>query len=298
MEKQLEALTKQILEMDMAMQAKQGEILRRLDRLEQDRITDRDMESGGYEDQGGERRLKFETFTSVNEGEDKKVPERRHLRTGVPPIQNEDTMGLTTIKSRNLKWEYEAFKDSVSRLKLPHDYRMYDSRAGINSKDREQAAILVKSGKFIETGLKLLGEMQKNWGNLETMAELLDGIMLSMTAHMRYMQEEYNGLYVGSQYGNHTKSIFNSIQRNTSNLSPEDIEDLKTAVAITQRPQGTTHGENNVYRGGFRQTHGRFRGRSSFNHGRNNYFGYQMRSVPTMRESGMINNENQDEIHS
>ena len=70
-----------------------------------------------------------------------------------------------SIQLGDLKWEYEVLKDSVSRIKLPSRYRINDSKAGINSKDREQAAVLVRSGRFIETGLKLMLESQKHWGD-------------------------------------------------------------------------------------------------------------------------------------
>lgn len=55
--------------------------------------------------------------------------------------------------------------DSVSRVKLPPRYRMNNGKIGINAKDKEQAAILVRNGRFIETGMKLLLEAQKNWGD-------------------------------------------------------------------------------------------------------------------------------------
>ena len=199
----------------------------------------------------------------------------------------------TLIQSKDLKWEYEALRDSVARIKLPLRYRMNDSKAGINAKDKEQAAILVRSGKFIETSLKMLFEAQKNWGNSDQVADCLDGTLTALTAHMRYLQEEHNTLYVSGQYGSQAKAVLKSIQRNTSNLQPEDIEDLKTTVAILPpQPQVVSQGysQNQNYRGSFRFTNrfrGGFRGRgfrggTSFQRDFNS--GFQHRNIPMNRE--------------
>ena len=120
------------------------------------------------------------------------------------------------------------------------------------------------------------------------MSELLDGVLLSMTAHMRYLQEEHNGLYVAGQYGNQVKSVFKSLQRNSSNLRPEDIEDLKTTVSILPAQQVNSYNQQPqpFMRGGFRsgsRFRGGFRGRGGPYHFRQN-FGYQPRSVPGNRD--------------
>ena len=138
---------------------------------------------------------------------------------------------LTTIQSPNLKWEYEALRDSLVKVVLPPEYRINDPKAGINSKDKEVAAILGRSGRFVETGLKIVSEVQKSWNqDNQSTGVLVDNLLLSLTAHMRYIQEEYTSLQVGGQYGNQTKQVFKSLQRNTSNLNPEGIENLKTAL--------------------------------------------------------------------
>ena len=151
---------------------------------------------------------------------------------------------LTNIQSPNLKWEYEALKDPLSKVLLPSGCRINDNKSGINSKDKEQAASLWRSGHFVETGLKLMSEVQKNWGNWDQVGDHLDNVLLSLTAHMRYIQEEYTSLQVGVQYSNQTKQVFKSLQRNTSNLNPEGIENIKTAVSITEPSQSAPVNNN------------------------------------------------------
>ena len=207
------------------------------------------------------------------------------------------------ISSKSLKWEYEALKDAVNRIKLPPRYRMNDSKAGISPKDREHAAVIIKSGKFLETTLKHLFEIQRNWGKWTEVADLLDGVLLASTAHLRYLQEEHNSLYVAGQYGIQAKQIFRSIQRNTSNLQPEDVEYLKMTVSILPPPQQSTSSGFHQ-RGGssFRQQNQRARGYRGGYRGRggNNGFSYNNasggatfmpRQVPNMREQNDFNQE-------
>ena len=256
------------------------------------------------------------SFASANartDGDTTRYPDRdsvpRHCPGSVAQRPGGKPDQPTTIRSKELKWEYEALRDSVARLRLPADYRMNDSKAGISTKDREQAAVLARSGKFIETGLKLMGEVQKHWNRPSEMAEYLDGVLLSMTAHMRYLQEEHGALYVAGQYGDKTKNIYRSMQRCTSNLQPEDIENLKTAVSITPQPVTGTQPQNQQFnRGSFRQSwrgrgHQQYYGgntggqRGGFGggfRGRNGY-GYQPRGVPYTREGQQLPPIGEDE---
>ena len=197
------------------------------------------------------------TFANISNTASALDTKRSGIGGGIPSgTKKKDQI---TINSKELKCEYEAIRDSVSKLRLPPKYRMNDSKSGINSKDREHAAILIKSGKFVETNLKLCAELKRNWGDLDQMAEIMDSVQTCLAANLRYLQEEHNSLYVGGQYGSQTKSIFKTIQRNTSNLLPEDIEDLKTAVSISQPSHSVSQNPNPGYRGGFGR--GTYRGR-------------------------------------
>ena len=284
----LELVTTQLSTMENNQASTMLDIQKRLERLEMKK-------------QGGDEPLDQESDTEETNGEvlSKKFVQlsggegsARNQRTGVPTVDHDQVP--TSIQSKSLRWEYEAVRDSVSRVKLPHRYRMNDSKSGINSKDKEQAAVLVRSSKFIETGLKLLAEAQKIWGNFPVVADVLDGLMLTMTAHMHYVQKEHNGLYVAGQFGPQAKSVFKSVQRNTSNLQPEDIEDLKTMVAILSPQQMSTGNSSfgqSFQRGGFRQQNGCFHPgfRSNFNsfsRGRGSPFnGLHSCQIPTVREN-------------
>ena len=52
----------------------------------------------------------------------------------------------------------------------------------ISSKDRESAAILSRFGLFIETGLKLMSEVQTKFEDLEATTQNLDNLHLVLVA--------------------------------------------------------------------------------------------------------------------
>ena len=244
-----------------------------------------ELEEEFYEHDRKAKDTEVKLFTTLSRG---------HGPAGTPVIPEVESH--VPIQSKDLKWEYEALKDSVSWFKLPPRYRMNDSKAGINSKDCEQAAVLVRSARFVETSFKLLFEVQKSWGNFTKVAELMDGVLLSSTAHMHYLQEEHNSLYVAGQYGGHAKSVFKSLQRNSSNLQPEDIEDLKITVSFL--PVQQVSSQQNTFNRGFCQIHGGYRGRDFRGRGRGqfNHFGggpgYQQRFIPPIREENQGDDNN------
>ena len=131
------------------------------------------------------------------------------------------------------KSRFESVRSSVNRVVLDQDWLPPDSRAGISSADRELAAILARLGRFIETELKLMKEIQQVYHDEARVAELMDNLHLVQKSHMRYIQEEYNCLQLGGQYGQHMKTVFKQIRRNTTVYTPAFIEDVKTAISVT-----------------------------------------------------------------
>ena len=78
------------------------------------------------------------------------------------------------------------------------------------------AAILSRSGKFIEMELKLMQCLQDSYSDDVKVGELLDQLHTVQKAHMKYVQEEYNSLQIAGQYGTQAKSVFKAIRHNTT----------------------------------------------------------------------------------
>ena len=142
---------------------------------------------------------------------------------------------------------------------------------GIAQKDKEVAATLVRSGRFIETYFKLMSEIQQNFSDQQVVAILLDKLLICQKAHIRYTQE-HQTLPVHGQFGLHTKSVFRSLQKIASSYTPETIENLKTAVTLTA---GTNNSQQQSQfasmRGGFKQQGPRpWQQKGKFRFGNNN----------------------------
>ena len=188
------------------------------------------------------------------------------------------------------KSHFEVTKNSVSKTVLDSDWSLTDSRAGIQSLDRETAAILGRNARHVETELKLMQELQASFDDQVRVAELLDNFYMVQKMHMRYIQEEYNSLQIGGLYGNQAKSMFKAIRRNTSVYTPAFIDDIKTVLNVTsctqqqQRPQCAQNFNNN-YRPRFQPRFGGNQQSFRPRHPNNQGFGlYPQRSVPPNRD--------------
>ena len=246
----LEKITGQIVKLQSDFNSRFDDLSERVCGLE--KVQKGNVVQNGQEDEDDEVSIRY--FSDINEKQNDVVPKPKINKGADAPGEP-----LASTTSQSLKWEYEALRDTVSKRRLPPKLRMNDSKAGIATKDREHAAVIIESGKFVETTIKCLLEAQGNWGQWPNVADKLDDVLLSCQAHMRYLQEEHNTLYVGGQYGPQTKAIFRSLQRNTTNLQPSDVEGLKVAVSIAPTSSQNTQ-QNPQQRGGFRQQNLRFRG--------------------------------------
>ena len=97
---------------------------------------------------------------------------------------------------------------------------------------------------------------------------------------------------MGKDFGQDTKAVYKSLQKNTSTYTPQNIETLKTAISITasrnQYGQGNQfHG--NSYRGRpFPRGRGRGRGFPGYNSG------YNQRNIPYETGDSQSFGQNQD----
>ena len=134
-----------------------------------------------------------------------------------PYVYGGEPRGPTPIQP-DYRTQFESIRNSVSRVHIDAEWLLSDSRSGINSSDREQAAVLSRNARFVETQIKLMSELEGFYeeDNGEKVAEILDSVRVCQRAHMRYIQEEYSSLQVGGRYGPQAKSMFKDIRRSTS----------------------------------------------------------------------------------
>ena len=107
--------------------------------------------------------------------------------------QRRPTQSAVISSYSELQSEFRAIKESVSKIKLPSDLVVGDSRAGVSRADLPKFNLIQKSARFQETILKLLS-------TCEASDPPVSDITTVALAHLLYLQEEYTNLLVSSQF--------------------------------------------------------------------------------------------------
>ena len=173
---------------------------------------------------------------------------RRRVEEGDSSQQPLQTVGQTFESYSDLQAEYRSIRDSVTKIKLPADLVVGDSRAGVAKSDWPKFQVIQKCARFQETILKLLSQCSDSDSD-----QVLSEITTVTLAQLRYLQEEYTNLLVANQFDDGTSRLFQTLQQNPAAFTPGALENLQRAVTIAGARQN-------------RQVSfpGRFRGRGSF----------------------------------
>ena len=160
-----------------------------------------------------------------------------------------------TGTSQDLQGDFQALKDSLSRVKLPADLRINESRQGIQRKDQPVFSVLSKCSRYNETLVKLLSTIEPE---SRISQETIEQLFLIASAQVRFLQDEYAALVVSSQFDNNTSRLFKALQKNTSGLNPASLETLRSAatIAASSRPSTSSRPGGQSFRGRDRGSYG------------------------------------------
>ena len=178
--------------------------------------------------------------------------------------------------------DFVRVKDSVSKVKLPLNYKLNDNRFSVDKKDSTAYNILSKCARYSETAIKLLQDMPPPEEGSDS-EKYLDSIATVQLAQQRYLQQQYAALIVNKDFGQKTAKVFRSLQSNTTAFPKESLDNLKAAVQLTSNqsdvPQTQYRGRGRGYNqyGSFGRG---FRGRAR---GRSDVFDQFVREVPQHR---------------
>ena len=168
-------------------------------------------------------------------------PNLSHVGTGIPPQPG----AVRSTSQPDTQGEFQTLKESLSKVKLPADVKLNDSRQGIKRTDQPFMDALAKCGRYCENGIKLFCSLE---AGTELKQETLDNLFLIQYAQIKYLQEEYAALLVNGQFDASTAKIFRSLQKNTSGF---DQDSLRNASSSGNVIGGASDGR--FYRG---QIHG------------------------------------------
>jgi hypothetical protein len=156
----------------------------------------------------------------------------------------------------DIQAEFAAIRDAVQRVKLPADLRLTDNgKKGIKSQDQQTLGVIQRGARYTETCIKLLATVTP-----ETVTSSdLNHLLVTQTAHLKYLQDEYATLIVQGKYDNQTATFFKSLQKNTCGLSPEARDNLEIAASLSRNVymygQGGQRTDGNNYGRGYRGQH-------------------------------------------
>ena len=167
--------------------------------------------------------------------------ERRHVASSSQPAiaaeaqftgAGEHQEPVRFDSAADLQSQFRAIRDSLSKVKLPQDLVVGDSRSGIGKTDLARFQVIQKCAQFQETALKILS-------GGSTADPVIDQLSVVALAQIRYLQEEYTNLIVSNQFDESTAQLFKTLQHNSSAFTPSAVENLQRAVTIAGARQHT-----------------------------------------------------------
>ncbi|KAH3781522.1 hypothetical protein DPMN_159352 [Dreissena polymorpha] len=135
------------------------------------------------------------------------------------PEHNKFTTGNSGY---DIQERFNVIKNSVEKVMLPPHMKLHDSRTGIKREDQPVLNILSKSGRYVETMLKLLSRAHKG-EDLD-----LDPIVSVLLAQIQYLQEEFVTCLVKGKFDDSTSQLFRALQKGTSGFTDSSLQNVKS----------------------------------------------------------------------
>ena len=174
------------------------------------------------------------------------------------------------VNAAELHREFESIRDSLIRVKLPNDIKVFDSKVGIKQECQPALTVISKCARYTETAFKQLsliadlhlhapGEASND--RSEPIFDSLQKLYVILHSEIAYLQSEYTGLLVKSRFDTDTANLFKCFERNNAAFSDRSLENLRRASEISAASLKQNKQSNN-WRGGFRGRGQRGRGQS------------------------------------
>jgi len=102
--------------------------------------------------------------------------------------------------------------------------KLHDTCTGIKHDDQPLVNVLSKSGRYLETVLKLLSQTQDG-DQLD-----FEPIIMVLVAHIQYLQEEFAALLVKGCFDNNTAQLFKALQKGTMGFKELCLQNVRVAA--------------------------------------------------------------------
>lgn len=175
-----------------------------------------------------------------------------------------DGSTATGASATDINKEFEAIKDSVSKIVLPPYLKINDSPAGVKQEYRHALKLLSKSARFTETGLKLLSTFNKSGNCYNLTEDDINALFITLSASSHYLQAEYANIVVKSSFDEETSRLFSNLENNSATFNDKSLQNIRIAAelaAVSNKSNLRRPARNSYQHMGFRSNYSNWRGR-------------------------------------
>lgn len=162
------------------------------------------------------------------------------------PFGPENPLTAESPELDEIQEKFNAIKNSLDKVILPSSFRLHDSRTGIKREDQQTLNVISKCGRYVETLFKLLSQSKENQP-LD-----IEPILTTLTANIRYLQDEYSALLVKGKFDDSTAQLFRSLQKGNSGFDTQSINNVRIAAELSSIAARNTQSQRGTFRSTYR----------------------------------------------
>ena len=106
---------------------------------------------------------------------------------------------------------------------------LHDSRSGIKREDQPVLTALSNCGRYIETALKVLGQIREGDDNVD-----LNPLSTTLFANLKFLKDEYAALLVNGKFDKkNTSQLFCALQTHNSGFYSECLQNVRVTAELS-----------------------------------------------------------------
>lgn len=167
------------------------------------------------------------------------------------PLNVNSEVGPTTeadlTRAADIQRDFERLRDSLLRIPVPNNLKVYDNSTGIKQESRNTLRIISKCARYSETALKVLSMIQDEEAFVDT-----DKLFTCLAAQINFLQSEYANLVVKNTFDEETSRIFKQFENNTGVFNQSSLQNIRIAADLAKSrsvPQRARGGRVRGFRG-------------------------------------------------
>ena len=134
---------------------------------------------------------------------------------------------------------FDRVRDSLQRVQLPADCKLFDSQVGIKQECKATLKVISKCGRFAETGLKLYGQWissgtrDTQGGGMCLSEDDLQRMFYVLLGQVYFLRSEYASLVVASNFDQNTTRYFRQFENNQGAFGERSLNNIRVAAELS-----------------------------------------------------------------